>query len=116
MSVPNPRREAFRILRRVEDGGAYASILLDRSAALLRDPREVALLTEIVLGVLRRRAALDHAIARAAARPLDDLDREVLTALRIGAYALLFLDRVESLVDDVFRRRVYAGSRREETR
>ena len=29
---------------------------------------------------------------------------------------LLFLDRVESLVDDVFRRRVYADSRREETR
>jgi peptide deformylase len=28
---------------------------------------------------------------------------------------LLFLDRVESLVDDVFRRRVYADSRREAT-
>lgn len=94
MSVPNPRREAFRILRRVEDGGAFASVLLDHSAALLRDPREVALLTELVLGVLRRRASLDHAIARAATRPLDDLDREVLTAIRIGAYALLFLDRV----------------------
>ena len=29
---------------------------------------------------------------------------------------ILFLDRVESLVDDVFRRRVYAASSRDETR
>ncbi len=94
MSDPNPRREAFRILRRVEDAGAFASVLLAGSAARLRDPREVALLTEVVLGVLRRRAPLDHAITQAAARSVDLLDREVLTAIRIGAYALLFLDRV----------------------
>jgi 16S rRNA (cytosine967-C5)-methyltransferase len=94
LSVPNPRREAFRILRRVEEAGAFASVLLEGSAAKLQDGREVALLTEIVLGVLRRRALLDHAIGQAAARPLEDLDGEVLTAIRIGAYALLFLDRV----------------------
>ena len=94
LSVPNPRREAFRILRRVETAGAFASVLLDGAAVRLRDPREVALLTEIVLGVLRRRMILDHAIEQAATRPLDNLDREVLTAIRIGAYALLFLDRI----------------------
>lgn len=94
MSVPNPRREAFRILRRVEDAGAFASVLLETRAAELRDPREAALLTEIVLGVLRRRAALDHAIAAAAMRPLAEIDSAVLTAIRIGAYALCFLDRV----------------------
>ncbi len=94
MSVPNPRREAFRILRRVEDAGAFASVLLDSRSAEIRDPREVALLTEIVLGVLRRRAVLDHVITRAAGRPLDRLDGEVLTAIRIGAYALLHLDRI----------------------
>ena len=94
MSVPNPRREAFRILRRVEDAGAFASILLEGSGARLKDAREVALLTEIVLGVLRRRASLDHAIARAAERPVDRLDGAVLTAIRIGAYALLYLDRI----------------------
>jgi 16S rRNA (cytosine967-C5)-methyltransferase len=94
LSVPNPRREAFRILRRVEEAGAFASVLLETRSAELRDPREAALLTEIVLGVLRRRALLDHAIAEAATRPLDGVERAVLTAIRIGAYALLFLDRV----------------------
>ena len=94
MSAPNPRREAFRILRRVEESGAFASVLLERRAAELPDPRDVALLTELVLGVLRRRAVLDHVLASAASRPATAIDGGVLTALRIGAYALLFLDRV----------------------
>jgi 16S rRNA (cytosine967-C5)-methyltransferase len=94
LNAPNPRREAFRILRRVEDAGAFASVLLEARSHDLRDPREVALLTEIVLGVLRRRALLDHAIAGAAGRSLDRVDGAVLTAIRIGAYALLYLDRI----------------------
>lgn len=94
MSDPNPRREAFRILRRVEEAGAFASVLLEARATEIRDPRDAALLTEIVLGVLRRRAILDHAIAGVASRPLETIDPAVLTSLRIGAYALLFLDRV----------------------
>jgi 16S rRNA (cytosine967-C5)-methyltransferase len=94
LSVPNPRRDAFRILRRVEEAGAFASNLLEARSSGLRDPRDVALLTELVLGVLRRRAPLDHAIAAAASRPAHDLDVPVLTAIRVGAYSLLFLERV----------------------
>ena len=94
MNPPEPRNEAYRILRRVEDAGAFASVLLEHRTGGFPDPRDAALLTEIVLGVLRRRACLDHAIARSADRPTADIDGAVLTALRIGAYALLFLDRV----------------------
>ena len=93
--MSDPRREAYRILRRVEEGGAYASILLEERARSISDPRDIALLTEIVLGVLRRRAALDHAIGQVlASRSLDTIDPPVLAALRIGAYSLLHLDRV----------------------
>ena len=94
MSASNPRREAYRILRRVEEGGAFASVLLEQRAASLTDPRDASLLTEIVLGVLRKRAALDFAIARAAARPFAEIEPAVAAALRIGAYSLLELDRV----------------------
>jgi 16S rRNA (cytosine967-C5)-methyltransferase len=94
LNPPEPRREAYRILRRVDDAGAFASVLLEHRTAGFSDPRDAALLTEIVLGVLRRRACLDHAIARGADRPTAEIDGAVLTALRIGAYALLFLDRV----------------------
>jgi len=90
----NPRREAFRILKRVEDAGAFASVLLEKRTKEFEDPRDAALLTELTLGVLRRQLPLDHAIAAAAGRPVGEIDRAVLVALRIGAYTLLHLDRV----------------------
>lgn len=94
MAESNPRREAFRILRRVEEAGAFASVLLEARSATFRDPRDAGLLTEIVLGVLRRRAVLDHAIAAASSRPPEAIEAAVRTALRVGAYALIALDRV----------------------
>jgi len=94
LDAPNPRREAFRILRRVEDAGAFASVLLENRSAGFEDPRDVALLTELTLGVLRRRLPLDLAIATAAGRPVAEIDGAALVALRIGAYSLLYLDRV----------------------
>lgn len=90
----NPRLEAFDILRRVESARAFAGILLEEREGRFADPRDAALLHELVLGVLRRRAALDHALAQVCSRPLDRVDPEVLVALRLGAYALLHLDRV----------------------
>ena len=44
--------------------------------------------------MLRHRSSLDHALSQVARRPLDTLDPEVRAALRIGAYSLLYLDRV----------------------
>lgn len=88
------RSAAFRILWRVEAAGALADILLDGAESRLDDPRDASLLHEIVLGVLRRRAVLDHVLSRAASRSLQRIDDSVLTALRIGVYGLLFLDRV----------------------
>ena len=90
----DPRSHAFDILRRVEEGGAFASILLDAREGGLADPRDAALLHETVLGVLRRRAVIDHVLAGASSRGVDAMDPATRTALRIGAYALLYLDRV----------------------
>jgi 16S rRNA (cytosine967-C5)-methyltransferase len=88
------RDHAFEILRRVEESGAYAAPLLDAHQSRIGDPRESALLHELVLGVLRSQSALDHAVGRVASRPPDAMDPAVRRVLRIGAYALLFLDRV----------------------
>ncbi len=65
---------AFGVLRRVEEGGAYASRALDAalSAAGALDPREAGLATELTYGTLRRALSLDAALAPAlapAARP-----------------------------------------------
>ena len=46
------------------------------------------------MGVLRWRGRLDERIAEHSSQPLAKLDLEVLTALRLGAYQILFLDRI----------------------
>ncbi len=84
------------VLVRVERDGAFAGRAL--AAALDRAPEMSAadrgLATELVYGVLRRRARLDRAIGALARHGIDGLDVEVRAALRTGAYQLLFLDRV----------------------
>lgn len=92
--MPDVRVLAQRVLCRVETEQAWASPLLEAATARLAEPRDAALLRELVLGVLRWRRPLDHALARFSKRPLRRLDAEVLAALRVGAYSLLCLDRV----------------------
>jgi len=89
-----PREEACRILLRVERAGAFAGILLERAVPAVRDPRDAALLHELVMGVLRNRALLDHVVGQVSRRPFETIDPELRVALRIGVYSLLFLDRV----------------------
>jgi 16S rRNA (cytosine967-C5)-methyltransferase len=87
---------ARAVLLRVERDGAFAgralAAALDRAPGMSGPDRGLA--TELVYGVLRRRARLDRAIAALASKGIDALDLEVRIALRVGAYQLLFLDRV----------------------
>jgi len=89
----NAREIAFDVLRRVEEGGAYASraldAALDQAGAI--DPRETALATELVYGTLRRALQLDAAMAPHSRRAIDQVDPAARVALRLGAYQLLFL-------------------------
>jgi 16S rRNA (cytosine967-C5)-methyltransferase len=94
MPVSPARVAAFEILLRTESTGAYASELLHSSRWAKLSPADHGLLTELVMGVLRWRSLLDKRIAEHSAQPLAKFDLEVLTALRLGAYQLLFLDRI----------------------
>ncbi|MGD8374591.1 MAG: 16S rRNA (cytosine(967)-C(5))-methyltransferase RsmB [Acidobacteriota bacterium] len=87
------RGEAFRILLRVETGGAYASALLRRLPEAL-EPRERALAHELVLGTLRWQGWLEATLAPLASRPPERLDPPVRIALRLGAYQILRMDRI----------------------
>ncbi len=92
--VHSPRQIAFDILLQVEDG-AYAADLLP-AQTIGMESRDAGLASAIVLGTLRYRAQIDFLIARWAGRPVQKLDAEVLTALRIGIYQLRYLDRIPS--------------------
>ena len=94
MSISPARTAAFDILLRVECEDAYASELLHSSRYLDLSASDHGLATELVMGVLRWRSLLDKQIAEHSSQKLARLDSEVLTALRLAAYQLLFLDRV----------------------
>lgn len=93
MAKTDARSVAFEVLARVDEG-AYADLALGSTLARLPDARERALATELVYGVLRRRARLDFALAPFCRQPLAKLEPAVLRLLRLGAYQLLELDRV----------------------
>lgn len=92
--VSPARSAAFDILLRVEQEDSYASELLHSSPAAQLSATDHGLATELVMGVLRWRSVLDSAISNISSPPIPRLDKEVLTALRLGSYQLLFLDRV----------------------
>jgi 16S rRNA (cytosine967-C5)-methyltransferase len=94
MPVSPARAAAFKLLVRIESTDAYASELLHSATFAKLPPRDHGLVTELVMGVLRWRTVVDTRIGEYAGQPLAKLDLEVLTALRLGAYQLLFLDRV----------------------
>ena len=94
MPVSPARAAAFDILLRVEREDAYASELLHSSRHAKLSPADHGLATELVMGVLRWRSLLDESIAAQSTQRLEKLDLEVLTALRLAAYQISFLDRV----------------------
>src|SRR5258707_12112804 len=92
-TVSPARRVAFEILSRVEEQGAYASILLAEREPELA-PADRSLCHELVLGVLRWQLYLDKIVEFHSKRRIDSLDLPVLISLRLGLYQLRFLTRV----------------------
>ena len=92
-AVSPARRAAFNILRRVEEDGAFSTVLLAAADEEMRaDDR--ALAYELVLGVLRRQLFLDALIDHYSARRAAGLDAPVRLSLRLGLYQLRFLSRI----------------------
>ena len=90
--MDRPREAALEILRKVEDG-IFADSLLEEARKSF-DERDSAFLLELVYGVLRNRLRLDWALDGFSAQPVGKTDASTRNILRLGAYQLLFLDRV----------------------
>lgn len=68
--------------------------VLQREQERLDREDDRALLREIVTGVTRNLPAIDRALASAVTRGLNETQSELLAILRVGAFQILFLDRV----------------------
>jgi 16S rRNA (cytosine967-C5)-methyltransferase len=93
-AISPARRAAFDVLLAVERGQGHSDELLRGPAvdALAHPDRNLA--TALVLGVLRWQISLDEKIRPLLKRPGARLDAEVRIALRMGAFQLLYLDRI----------------------
>ena len=91
----NPRAAAAASLLSWEKQGRYSNLEVNTflaTAALQETDR--ALYTALVYGVIERAITLDYIIVTLSSRPISEIDRETLCALRIGLYQLTFMDRI----------------------
>ena len=95
-SLPaDPREAALRILHAVDTRSAFSDRLLDGAHARPgADPRDKGLLHELVKGSLRWRGRLDAALDARVHVGLANTQPWIRNVLRLGAYQILFLDRV----------------------
>jgi 16S rRNA (cytosine967-C5)-methyltransferase len=96
------RRAAFDALTNVAEHGTDLGEAVARVRRSLADDRDCSLVLELVAGTLRMQAAIDYQLARRVSRPLPRLDAAVLRTLRLGAFQLLYLDRIPApaVIDD----------------
>lgn len=85
------RRTALAVLLDVEGRGPTLSDRLASPDVEALAPRDRAFLHELVLGTLRRRGALDAALAPLSTKPLEDLDAPVRAILRLAAHQVVHL-------------------------
>lgn len=87
---------AWKILYHIEKEEAFADQILEEFLVNREDllPRDRAFVYELVLGTLRWQGKLDRFISRAVRFPGKKIKLKLHTLLRLGAYQLLFLDKV----------------------
>jgi len=95
-----------RLLDRAQRLRSYTDLLLHHSLALSPlSGADRALVTELVCGTLRWRGRLDYLLDHILDRSLQQLDPLVTTTLRVGAYQIVFCDRIpaSAAVDESVR-------------
>ncbi|MGB9144328.1 MAG: transcription antitermination factor NusB [Acidobacteriaceae bacterium] len=88
------RQISYRILLQIAATDAHSDELLRSREVDALSPQDRNLTTTLVLGTLRWQLALDARIRPLLARPNAKLSPEAATALRLGAFQLLHLDRI----------------------
>jgi len=89
------RSTALSALLHVDVNEGYSNLVLDKTlAASSLEPRDKALASAIFYGVLERRITLDYIISQFSKTPVKKLSPQVLEILRMGAYQILYLEKI----------------------
>ncbi|MBQ8782231.1 MAG: 16S rRNA (cytosine(967)-C(5))-methyltransferase RsmB [Clostridia bacterium] len=93
--MKSPRQSAFDILLKIHKDSAYSNLALDAELdAQNLSSVDKAFVSALVYGTVERIITLDYQLEQCLTQPLSKLKAQVLTALRMGAYQLLFMDKI----------------------
>ncbi|MDA8442751.1 MAG: 16S rRNA (cytosine(967)-C(5))-methyltransferase RsmB [Peptococcaceae bacterium] len=92
--VSPARNAALSVLEQVSEEGAYANLALQKALNTGMSQADRALTTELVYGTIKQRLLLDWHLQSFLTKPMESMPLPVQHILRMGAYQLLFLDRV----------------------
>lgn len=93
----NTRKVAFEALVKVEKDSAFSNLTLDSFLTKTElDTRDKSFVSALFYGVIERKLTLDYNLLLYLDKPLKKLKPEVLVILRLGAYQILFMDKVPS--------------------
>lgn len=94
--MASPRIEAVKLLTNIEKDSSYSALSL--SAMLKKtdfaDVRDVNFLSALIYGVLEHKITLDYNISLYLNSSLSKLKPTVLNILRVGAYQLLYMNKI----------------------
>ncbi len=91
----NSRQLVFDALLKTEKSGSFSNITLD---ALISkntlDTRDKAFVSALFYGIIERKLTVDYQLGKYLSKPVRKLKPEVLIILEMGAYQILFMDKV----------------------
>lgn len=91
----NAREIALKILYEIDKNQAYSNISLNRNLeASELQGADRALVTELVYGTVKWKGKLDYIISQFSKVKMNKLSVWILNILRLGAYQILFMDRI----------------------
>ena len=93
--MKSARQTAFEILNKIQRDNSYSNLALDSALDKAEtDNKDKKFVSALVYGVTERRITLDYNLSLYLSQPIKKLKPEVLTALRLGSYQILFMDKI----------------------
>ncbi len=84
---------AYKILSKIEHDTAYSNITLE-NVLNNNEASSASFVRALVYGVLERKITLDYFLSKFLTQPIKKLNPSVLTILRLGAYQIIYMDKV----------------------
>lgn len=93
--IKDPRFLASRLIRDVLERSAFANELLNDLLPPFTLPKR-RFITELVYGSLRNLKHLDFWICKAFKKPIEQMDKELLSLIRVSLYQIIFMSNREA--------------------